>query len=92
MSQLIRTLTGQSQKSNQSKEQQPNLTPVTSTLTRTTTTDPLSGVLNHLTEAQIRKLDDFKQKLQKDGWWSPEGVNGHPTHDDGTLLYVNSRI
>jgi hypothetical protein len=78
MSQLYRTLTGQSQKSHQSETLAPAQT--------NTTTDPLSGVLNHLTEPQGNKLDDFKQRLQKGGWWSPEGINGKPTHDDGTLL------
>ena len=90
MSELYRTLTGQSQKSNSSKQQQ-HLTPTTSVLTKTTTTDPLSGVLNHLTQPQVRKLEDFKIKLQKDGWWTPEGINGKPSHDDGTLLYAELR-
>lgn len=91
MSQLVRTLTGQSHNSTQTQEtahsKGQHLTPVGSTLTRTTTTDPLSGVLNHLSAAQVRKLDEFKEKLQKDGWWAPEGVNGKASHDDGTLLY-----
>jgi hypothetical protein len=45
-----------------------------------------SGVLNHLTEAQAEKLVAFKEKLEKDGWWTPDGINGKPSHDDGTLL------
>ena len=53
----------------------------------TTTTDPLTGTLNHLTPAQEHKLEEFKEKLRKTKWWSPDGVNGKPTHDDGTLLY-----
>lgn len=53
-----------------------------------TTTNTQTGVLNHLTEAQEEKLVQFKAKLLKDGWWSPDGVNGKPTHDDGTLLWV----
>ena len=57
-------------------------------LTKTTTTDPLSGVLNHLTHGQEQKLEDFKALLQKGGWWSPEALNGKPSHDDGTLLFV----
>ncbi len=85
MSELYRTLTGQSQKSSQSKEQA-HLTPSTSVLTKTTTTDPVSGVLNHLTQPQEGKLDEFKARLQKEGWWRPDGVNGKPSHDDGTLL------
>ena len=79
MSQLYRTLTGQSQKSYKS-------TQANSTLTKTTTTDPFSGVLNHLTESQSHKLDQFKDRLEKDGWWTREGVNGKASHDDGTLL------
>ncbi|RMD42823.1 hypothetical protein DV735_g2309, partial [Chaetothyriales sp. CBS 134920] len=51
-----------------------------------TAMDPLSGVLNHLTETQVQKLDEFKDKLSKDGWWTPNGPNGRPSHDDGTLL------
>jgi len=53
-----------------------------------TTTNTQTGVLNHLTEQQVQLLDQFKEKLQHDGWWSPDAVNGKPTHDDGTLLYV----
>lgn len=79
---MYRTLTGQSQKSEKSHAS--SKPPVS--LQRTTTTDPYSGVLNHLTEPQARKLVEFKEKLEKDGWWSPAGVNGKPTHDDGTLL------
>jgi hypothetical protein len=43
-------------------------------------------VLNHLTEAQAVKLDEFKDILLKEGWWTPDGLNGKPSHDDGTLL------
>ena len=84
MSQLYRTLTGQSQNSDHSKDH--FLAPTSSSLTKTTTTDPVSGVLNHLTEPQSKKLDEFKARLLKEGWWRPDGVNGKPTHDDGTLL------
>jgi hypothetical protein len=89
MATLYRTLTGQSQKSHQS-EQSHVSKPVS--LQRTTTTDPYSGVLNHLTEPQAQKLDLFKDKLEKDGWWTREGSNGRPSHDDGTLLYVNCSL
>lgn len=44
------------------------------------------GVVNHLTPEQEKKLEDFKAKLKADKWWSPDGANGKPTHDDGTLL------
>lgn len=83
--QLIRTWTGTSQ-----KEQEPhdNINRGQAPLTRTTTTNTQTGVLNHLTEAQELKLDEFKERLQKDGWWSPDAVNGKPTHGDGTLLYA----
>jgi len=88
MSQLYRTLTGQSQTSHHSDRS----TQAHSTLTRTTTTDPLAGTLNHLTPVQEGKLDEFKRQLQKGGWWSPDGVNGKPTHDDATLLrYLRAR-
>jgi hypothetical protein len=53
---------------------------------RTTTTDPLTGTLNHLTAAQEQTLEEFKAQLVKGGWWTPNGVNGKPSHDDGTLL------
>lgn len=86
--QLIRTLTGTSQ---QTPETQDNINRGQAPLTRTTTTNTQTGVLNHLTEAQEAKLVEFKERLQKDGWWSPDAVNGKPTHDDGTLLYVSSR-
>jgi hypothetical protein len=84
MSQLYRTLTGQSQTSLHSDRS----TQAPPTLSRTTTTDPLTGTLNHLVPAQEGKLDEFKKQLQKGGWWSPDGVNGKPTHDDATLLCV----
>jgi hypothetical protein len=86
---LYRTLTGQSQRSQKSHHSEISA-PAQPSLTRTTTTDPLSGSLNHLTEAQLDKLDDFKTLLQKDGWWTPDGLNGKPSHDDGTLLSVSS--
>jgi hypothetical protein len=85
MSQLYRTLTGQSQQSHVSD----NSIQTQSTLTKTTTgADPLTGTLHHLTSLQEQRLQEFKERLQKGGWWSPDGVNGKPTHDDGTLLYV----
>ncbi|OAP56695.1 hypothetical protein AYL99_08807 [Fonsecaea erecta] len=85
MSNLYRTLTGQSQKSHHSDHSVgTNAHP---TLTRTTTADPLTGTLNHLNPIQEQRLHEFKQRLQEGGWWSPDGVNGKPTHDDGTLLY-----
>ncbi|KIX94225.1 uncharacterized protein Z520_09935 [Fonsecaea multimorphosa CBS 102226] len=87
MSNLYRTLTGQSQKSDHSVG-----THAHPTLTRTTTADPLTGTLNHLNPIQEQKLHEFKQRLQEGGWWSPDGVNGKPTHDDGTLLrYLRAR-
>ncbi|RMZ90753.1 hypothetical protein DV736_g2001, partial [Chaetothyriales sp. CBS 134916] len=88
MNTLHRTRTGQSdksQKSNSSKDNQA-IPASARNLAHHTAIDPLSGVLNHLTESQVRKLDEFKEKLGKDGWWTPEGVNGRPSHDDGTLL------
>lgn len=87
MSQLYRTLTGQSQKSHQSRQSSDLSTPAHSTLSRTNTADPLTGTLHHLTPAQEEKLEEFKSRLLKGGWWSPDGVNGKPSHDDGTLLY-----
>ena len=86
MTGLYRTLTGQSQKSHNSEHSHASKPSVN--LTKTTTTDPYSGVLNHLTEAQALKLVEFKESLEKDGWWTPSGINGKPSHDDGTLLYV----
>ncbi|KAL2417264.1 hypothetical protein ABEF91_005106 [Exophiala dermatitidis] len=91
MSQLYRTLTGQSQKSQQSDQSHQSI-PTQPPLSRTTTGDPLAGTLNHLTAAQEEKLEAFKQRLQKGGWWTPDGVNGKPSHDDGTLLrYLRAR-
>ena len=78
MSQLYRTMTGQSTTSIDTSKPTP--------LSRMTTSDPKTGVLNHLTDHQRELLSDFKQKLEAEGWWSPIGLNGHPTHDDGTLL------
>ncbi|RMZ80514.1 hypothetical protein DV737_g2905, partial [Chaetothyriales sp. CBS 132003] len=85
MNHLRRTHTGLSDKSSSSKDDQP--VPASATdLAHHAAIDPLSGVLNHLTAAQVRKLDEFKEKLSKDGWWTPAGPNGRPSHDDGTLL------
>ena len=78
---LYRTLTGQSQRSDPESEPPP--------ISNISTTDPLTGTLNHLTEHQSQLLVDFKEKLQKDGWWVPQGINGKASHDDGTLLYNN---
>ncbi|KIW26774.1 uncharacterized protein PV07_06583 [Cladophialophora immunda] len=90
MSNLYRTLTGQSQKSHHSDHSVG--THAHPTLTRTTTADPLTGTLNHLNPIQEQKLHEFKDRLREGGWWSPDGVNGKPTHDDGTLLrYLRAR-
>lgn len=98
---LYRTLTGQSQKSQKSqKSQQSKLDALAPTstqqqgpdLVRVTTANTQTGVLNHLTEVQEHRLVEFKQKLETDGWWSADGINGKPTHDDGTLLrYLRAR-
>jgi len=81
--QLYRTLTGQSQTS---KADGSPSTPTS--LSRMTTTNTQTGVLNHLSEQQEQKLEQFKEVLEKEGWWKPDGINGKPTHDDGTLLYA----
>ena len=80
---LYRTLTGQSQQSSQTNtaSERPELSQVQ-------TSQTTFGVLNHLSEQQEEILVQFKDKLQADGWWSPDSINGKATHDDGTLLYV----
>lgn len=78
---LVRTLTGQSHRSRKSSNASTG-----GAVTQTITTNTQSGVLNHLNSEQNDKLVEFKERLQKDGWWSPDAVNGRPTHDDGTLL------
>ncbi|KIV85309.1 hypothetical protein PV11_01015 [Exophiala sideris] len=89
MSQLYRTITGQSQKSHISEQTIPANSP---TLSRTTTADPLTGTINHFTAVQEEKLREFKRQLEKGGWWTPNGVNGKPSHDDGTLVrYLRAR-
>lgn len=83
--QLYRTLTGSSQKSYNSKDDKPPAGgPID--LSKITTSNTQTGVLNHLSDKQNSLLEQFKERLQADGWWSPDGVNGKPTHDDGTLL------
>ncbi|ETN40374.1 uncharacterized protein HMPREF1541_04651 [Cyphellophora europaea CBS 101466] len=90
MATLYRTLTGQSQHSQHSENS--HVSKPGANLSKTTTTDPYSGVLNHLTEAQLEKLVEFKEKLEADGWWTAAGINGKPSHDDGTLLrYLRAR-
>lgn len=87
MAQLYRTLTGSSQKSYNTKDDKPSGgAPVD--LSKITTSNTQTGVLNHLSEKQLALLAQFKERIEKDGWWSPDGVNGKPTHDDGTLLYA----
>lgn len=56
-------------------------------LSKITTTNTQTGVLNHLSPQQEKLLEEFREKLTKDGWYQPDGINGKPTHDDGTLLY-----
>ncbi|EXJ79828.1 hypothetical protein A1O3_08113 [Capronia epimyces CBS 606.96] len=91
MSQLYRTFTGQSQKSHHSHQTDAS-TPTHPTLSRTNTADPLTGTLHHLTPVQEEKLEEFKERLLKAGWWTPDGVNGKASHDDGTLLrYLRAR-
>jgi len=85
MSQLYRTLTGQSQRSHHSGHSTETRHSIHRTGT-TLTIDPLAGVLNHLSPAQEEKLEQFKEWLQKDGWWTPPGPNGKASHDDATLL------
>lgn len=80
---LVRTLTGTSQKSQ--TEVTVNGAPMD--LSKITTTNTQTGVLNHLTSEQAKLLEEFRERLTQDGWYSPDGVNGKPTHDDGTLLY-----
>lgn len=83
--QMYRTLTGQSQRSDHSSTSTHKVAP---TPTNTSsTTDPLTGTLNHLTLKQEAALEDFKDRLEKQGWWVREVNNGKPSHDDGTLLY-----
>lgn len=83
--QLYRTLTGQSQRSDHSGTSTHKVQP---TPTNTSsTTDPLTGTLNHLTLKQEAALEDFKDRLEKQGWWVRDVNNGKPSHDDGTLLY-----
>ena len=82
--QLYRTLTGQSQRSDHSGHSAQQIAP---TPTNTSsTTDPLTGTLNHLTLKQEAALEEFKDRLEKQGWWVREVNNGKPSHDDGTLL------
>jgi hypothetical protein len=79
MSALARVSTEQSQKSHISNNSDPKLH-------KTATVDSQFGVVNHLTEPQAQKLEQFRERLLKDGWWTPNGVNGKPSHDEGTLL------
>ena len=80
---LVRTLTGTSVKS-QYNDGPPNGARMD--LSQITTTNTTTGVLNHLSSDQIALLEEFKAKLETDGWYKSDGVNGKPTHDDGTLL------
>ncbi len=88
--QLYRTLTGQSQRSDNSEHSVEKIQP-TNTNT-SSTTDPLTGTLNHLTLKQEAALEDFKDQLEKQGWWVRNVNNGKPSHDEGTLLYEAARL
>ncbi|SCV73968.1 BQ2448_6398 [Microbotryum intermedium] len=47
----------------------------------------LSGRLGHLTEAQATTLDQFKQRLQETGYYTPaEGEGKQASHEDVTLV------
>lgn len=48
----------------------------------------LAGHLNHLTEDQEKKLEEFKKLCEKEGYYKPETDGQKPSHDDATMLYV----
>ena len=85
--QLYRTLTGQSQRSEHSEHSGNSAQKVQPIATNnSSTTDPLTGTLNHLTLKQEAALEEFKDRLEKQGWWLRDLKDGKPSHDDGTLL------
>lgn len=49
----------------------------------------LAGHLNHLTEDQEKKLEEFKKLCEKEGYYKPEIDGQRPSHDDATMLYVS---
>jgi hypothetical protein len=87
---LYKTLTGQSQRSDHSghSAQKVQATPTNTS----STTDPLTGTLNHLTLKQEAALDEFKDRLEQQGWWTRDVNHGKPSHDDGTLLYEPAQL
>ncbi|KAG2414477.1 hypothetical protein HFD88_003668 [Aspergillus terreus] len=46
----------------------------------------LAGHLNHLTEDQEKKLEEFKKLCEKEGYYKPEIDGQRPSHDDATML------
>ena len=58
------------------------------------TFDPLAGHLHHLTAEQIEAFIEFKDNLALAGLYTHAAEPESPTasHDDPTLLCVNSRI
>ncbi|KAL4896024.1 CRAL-TRIO domain-containing protein [Aspergillus ambiguus] len=46
----------------------------------------LAGHLNHLTEEQEKKLEEFKKLCAENGYYNPESEGQKPSHDDATML------
>lgn len=96
---LFRTRTSQSQRSQRSQhlplaqtssppqvQRQPSTAELQRITTNQSSTDPLAGHLNHLTEHQERQLEKFKSTLRDQGLYRPGGNGQAPSHDEQTLL------
>lgn len=51
-------------------------------------TEWLAGHLNHLTEDQEKKLQEFKKLSEENGYYKSASDSGEASHDDATMLYV----
>lgn len=97
---LIRTWTGQSQRTQKSQTEGANQgglsptaskRPVPSDLTKVPTNnssnvDPYAGQLNHLSEHQEAQLSKFKALIEEKGFYRPQTETQKASHDDQTLL------
>jgi hypothetical protein len=72
---------------NAALESDPNNDPIASA-SQAAGTEWLAGHLNHLTEDQEKKLQEFKELCKENGYYKPGSETEEASHDDATMLYV----
>ncbi|KAK2820054.1 hypothetical protein FQN49_007766 [Arthroderma sp. PD_2] len=71
---------------NQAKAPQLNKPATNQSTASASTSDPLSGHLNHLSGAQSQALETFKKECIERNIYTPAKEGGEASHDDSTLL------